>query len=136
MELRVPMDLRVLIPGREVLRTPACRLGAEGGAGAFTVLPGHVDLLTALLPSILTYQAAPEDAEAYVAVDAGLLVKRGEQVTVTVRRAVPSSDLRTMRRTLEEEFLRLDERERQARRVLDRLEASFLLGLMDLGAAP
>ena len=126
------MDLLVLLPGREVLRTPAVRISAEGSTGAFTLLPDHIDLLAALVPGILSYQVHPEEEEAYVAIDEGLLVKRGAAVVASVRRAVPSADLLSLRRTLEEEFLRLDESERQARRVLDRLESSLLLGLMDL----
>lgn len=126
------IELRVLTPSREVLRAPVRRLSAEGGAGAFTLLPGHVDVLVALVPGILSYSNGAGEAEAYVAVDEGLLVKRGPAVTVTARRAVPSADLESMRQTVAEEFLRLDERELQARRVLDRLESSFLLGLIDL----
>jgi F-type H+-transporting ATPase subunit epsilon len=127
------MELRILVPGREVLRTPACRVSAEGAAGSFTLLPDHVDLLTALLPGILGYQTSPAEAEAYVAIDEGLLVKRSGAVVATVRRAVPSPDLDSLRQKLEEEFLRLDENERQARRVLERLESSFLVGIIDLG---
>jgi len=127
------MDLRILMPGREVLRTPVLRVSAEGAAGSFTLLPHHVDLLTALVPGILVYRTGPSDPEAYVAVDEGLLVKRGGAVVVTVRRAVPSPDLETLRLKLEEEFLRLDENEQQARRVLERLESSFLVGLLGLG---
>jgi F-type H+-transporting ATPase subunit epsilon len=128
------MELRVLLPDRELLRTEAVRIDAEGGVGAFTLLPHHVDLLTALVPGILTYQAGPTDQESFVAIDEGLLVKRGSVVVVSVRRAVPSADLASLRSTLEREFLRRDASERQARRVLDRLESSFLLGLIDIGA--
>jgi F-type H+-transporting ATPase subunit epsilon len=127
------MELRILIPGREVLRTPVLRVSAEGTAGSFTLLPHHVDLLTALVPGILGYQTSAEEAEAYVAIDEGLLLKRSDAVVVTVRRAVPSPDLEGLRQKLEEEFLRLDENERQARRVLERLESSFLMGILDLG---
>jgi F-type H+-transporting ATPase subunit epsilon len=127
------VDLRILLPGREVLRTPVVRVCAEGAAGSFTLLPDHVDLLTALVPGILAYQTGPSEEEAYVAIDEGLLVKRGGAVVVTVRRAVPSPDLDSLRQKLEEEFLRLDESERQARLVLERLESSFLVGILELG---
>jgi F-type H+-transporting ATPase subunit epsilon len=127
------MELRILLPGREVLRTPVVRVSAEGAAGSFTLLPDHVDLLTSLVPGILGYQTSPSDEEAYVAIDEGLLVKRGSAVVVTVRRAVPSPDLESLRQKLEEEFLRLDENERQARRVLERLESSFLIGIIEIG---
>ncbi|MEX1315960.1 MAG: F0F1 ATP synthase subunit epsilon [Synechococcaceae cyanobacterium] len=131
------MELRILVPGREVLRTPVSRVSAEGKGGSFTLLPQHVDLLTALVPGILEYRspasAAAEVAEGYVAIDEGLLVKRGDAVVITVRRAVPSPDLDSLRPRLEQDFLRLDENERQLRRVLDRLESSFMKGLIELG---
>ncbi len=127
------MDLRVLVPGREVLRSSVVRVSGEGSHGSFTLLPDHVDLLTALVPGILGYQTSAADEEAYVAIDEGLLVKRGGAVVVTVRRAVPSPDLESLRQKLEEEFLRLDENERQSRRVLERLESSFLIGIIEIG---
>lgn len=132
------MELRILVPGREVLRTPVSRVSAEGALGSFTLLPQHVDLLTALVPGIVEYRSSPaaesdEGAEGYVAIDEGLLVKRGAAVVITVRRAVPSPDLDSLRRRLEEDVLHLDENERQLRRVLDRLEASFMKGIIELG---
>ncbi len=127
------MELRILVPGREVLLTPVRRVSAEGTAGSFTLLPNHVDLLTALVPGILAYQTGADEGEVYVAIDEGLLLKRSDTVVVMVRRAVPSPDLDGLRQRLEEEFLSLDENERQARRVLERLESSFLAGLIDLG---
>ncbi|MFO8237836.1 MAG: F0F1 ATP synthase subunit epsilon [Prochlorococcaceae cyanobacterium] len=135
------MELRILVPGREVLRTAVSRVSAEGALGSFTLLPQHVDLLTGLVPGIVEYRSSPaaeadeggEGAEGYVAIDEGLLVKRGDAVVITVRRAVPSPDLDSLRRRLEEDVLRLDENERQLRRVLDRLEASFMKGIIELG---
>jgi F-type H+-transporting ATPase subunit epsilon len=134
------VELRILVPGREVLCAPVSRVSAEGPCGSFTLLPHHVDLLTALVPGILDYRpaaaaAGDEATEAYVAIDEGLLVKRGAAVVVTVRRAVPSPDLASLRQRLEEDVLRLDENERQARRVLERLESSFLKGIIELGGA-
>ena len=131
------MELRILVPGHEVLRTPVSRVSAEGPGGSFTLLPDHVDLLTALVPGILEFRSpsaeGSEGAETYVGIDEGLMVKRGAAVVVTVRRAVPSADLASLRQRLEEDVLRLDENERQARRVLERLESSFLKGLIELG---
>jgi F-type H+-transporting ATPase subunit epsilon len=138
------VELRILVPGREVLRTAVSRVSAEGALGSFTLLPQHVDLLTGLVPGIVEYRSSPaaeadegaegaEGAEGYVAIDEGLLVKRGDAVVITVRRAVPSPDLDSLRRRLEEDVLRLDENERQLRRVLDRLEASFMKGIIELG---
>lgn len=123
----------MLVPGRKVLSSPVVRVAAEGAAGSFTLLPQHVDLVTSLVPGILAYQRAADTPERYVAVDEGLLMKRGAAVVVTVRRAVASEDLESLRRDLEEEVLCLDANERQARLVLDRLESSFLKGLLELG---
>ena len=80
------MELKVLLPLRQGLQTSAVRISAEGPDGCFTLLPAHVDLLTAIVPGLLTYQVAPSQPERWVAVGAGSLVKCGSSVVVAVRR--------------------------------------------------
>jgi F-type H+-transporting ATPase subunit epsilon len=130
------MELQVLMPFRRLLTLAVTQVNAEGPAGCFCLLPGHVDWVTTLVPGILSY-GLPQGGEGFVAVDEGLLVKQGTQVVVTVRRAVADAALETLRQTVERTFLERDARERQARTVLARLESSFVRGLVDLtGGTP
>jgi F-type H+-transporting ATPase subunit epsilon len=61
-----------------------------------------------------------------VAVDEGVLVKTGQTVRVSVRRAMSGADLGQLRHAVEQEFLMLDEREQSARSVMAKLETGLL----------
>ena len=63
------------------------RIVAETRAGSFGLLPHRLDCVAALTPGILTYETEA-DGEVYVAVDHGVLVKTGQEVLVSVRRAL------------------------------------------------
>lgn len=120
------MTLTVLVPQRVVLAgVEVTAVVAEGREGSFGVLPGHIDYVSALRPGILTYRGS-DGVEAYLGVDRGVLVKRGPNVVVTVREAVTEESLERLRATVASRFLRLEERERQARSALATLEARFL----------
>lgn len=120
------MNLTVLVPQRVVLeRVEVTSVVAEGREGSFGILPRHIDYASALRPGILTYEDR-RGTEAYLGIDRGVLVKRGPDVVVSVRDAVTEESLEGLRATVEARFLRLDERESQARSALATLEARFL----------
>jgi F-type H+-transporting ATPase subunit epsilon len=62
----------------------------------------------------------------YLAVDQGILIKQGEAVVVSTQKAVQGQDLETLKATVENEFIRLDEGEKKARSALAKLEAGFI----------
>ena len=103
------MNLEILLPFRTLLRkVEVSRLVAETREGSFGLLPHRLDCIAALTPGILTFET-PEEGEAFVAVDEGVLVKAGAQVRVSVRRAILGSDLELLRDAVEREFLTEDE---------------------------
>ena len=61
-----------------------------------------------------------------MAVDEGVLVKTGQDVLVSVRRAIEGTDLGKLRDSVEKEFLTLDGREQSVRSVMAKLETGFL----------
>ena len=126
------MRLRILLPTHIIADTAARKITAIGRHGSFTLLPRHVDFLAALVPGLLAYEP-PDGEEAFAAVDGGLLVKYGRDVLISTRRAVVGADLSTLRHTIEQEFLAIDERERVTRGVMARLEADFIRRFLDLG---
>lgn len=66
---------------------------AEDATGAFGILPGHADFLTALLVSVIRWRDA-RGAEHYIAVRGGVLeVQGGETVAVATSEAVADDDL-------------------------------------------
>ena len=61
-----------------------------------------------------------------MAVDEGVLVKTATDVLVSVRQALAGTDLATLHAAVEQQFLKLDEREQSVRAVMAKLEAGFL----------
>jgi F-type H+-transporting ATPase subunit epsilon len=120
------MNLKVLLPFQIFAeKTGVSRIVAETPKGSFGLLPHRLDCIAALTPGILIYETEAE-GECYVAVDEGVLVKTGDDVLVSVRRAIGGMDLRRLRDSVEEEFLTLDEHEQSARLAIAKLETGFV----------
>ncbi|MGH8094105.1 MAG: F0F1 ATP synthase subunit epsilon [Chthoniobacterales bacterium] len=126
------MHLKVLLPFRIfAVKQNVTRIVAETPDGSFGLLPRRLDCVAPLSPGILTYETAAEGV-VYLAVDEGVLVKAGDEVLVSVRNAIGGADLGQLRAAVEREFLNLDERERNVRSVLARLESGFVRRFMEL----
>lgn len=127
------MQLRVLLPS-EVFADEAgvTRILAETDAGTYGILPRRLDCAAALVPGILIYEKGAGE-ESFIALDEGMLVKTGREVTISVRRAIRGPDLGSLRETVEREFASLDERDRSVRTAMAKLEAHFVRRFMELG---
>jgi F-type H+-transporting ATPase subunit epsilon len=120
------MNLRILLPYRVFLEeTAVLRIVAEGSQGSFGLLPNRLDCLAALVPGIFAYTASTGRTE-YVAVDAGVLVKSGAEVRVSVRRAIGGSSLDALRSAVKREFAAIDSRERGMRAAVAKMEADLI----------
>ncbi len=128
------MRLEVITPMAVRVDRPVARIVAESPDGFFGMLPGHIDLVSELVPGILLYETA-EGTERFVAVNSGTLVKCGDVVRVAVRGAIEGDDLAELRARVEADFHKRDEDERDARAALARLEASMIRRFRDLGMA-
>ena len=125
------MNLKVLLPfGVFAKRPGVSRIVAESSEGSFGLLPHRVDCLASLVPGILLYENEAE-GEVYIAVDAGVLVKTGLDVTVSVRNAIGGTDLGHLREAVEREFMNLDEREQSVRSVMGKMESDFIRRLVE-----
>lgn len=125
------MRLRVLLPTEVLVDEAVGRVTAEAVNGSFCLLPRHVDFASALVPGLLSYETAG-GSERFLAVDGGILVKCGPDVTVSTRRAVGGADLGGLRATVRSEFETLDERERTVRAAAARLEAGLIRRFLEL----
>ncbi len=120
------MQLKILLPFRVFAeKTGVSRIVAETREGSFGILPHRLDCVAALAPGILTYETE-SDGEVFVAVDEGVLVKTGDDVLVSVRRAFGGTDLGQLHDAVKQEFLALDEDEQNVRSVMAKLETGFL----------
>jgi F-type H+-transporting ATPase subunit epsilon len=120
------MNLKVLLPFRVFAeKAGVSRIVAETRNGSFGLLPRRLDCVAPLAPGILIYETMAE-GEVYLAVDEGVLVKNGQEVLVSVRRAMIGADLQQLRATVQHEYLALDEQEQSVRSVMAKLESGFL----------
>jgi F-type H+-transporting ATPase subunit epsilon len=120
------MNLKILLPFQIfVEQTEVMRIVAETRAGSFGILPHRLDCVAALAPGILSYETK-QDGTVYLAVDEGVLVKAGQDVRVSVRRAIGGGDLSQLQEAVKREFLTLDDAEQQLRAALSKIEGGFL----------
>lgn len=123
------MDLKILLPYRifaEIKNVSS--IVAETSEGSFGLLPQRLDCVAALVPGILTYKTESEK-DHYVAVDEGILLKAGNRVMVSVRNAFGGADLEKLQESVENEFRKLDETEREIRSSMAKMESGFLFSL-------
>lgn len=128
------MEFKILLPTEILIETSVQKIIAEAENGYFTLLPNHIDCVTALVPGILTFftSLTSDSDKQSIAVDGGILVKCDRQVWLSTRNAVSGKDLNSLRQTVDEEFKRLDEQQKKARCAIARLEATILRQFMAL----
>ncbi|MEO0947828.1 MAG: F0F1 ATP synthase subunit epsilon [Cyanobacteria bacterium J06641_5] len=129
------MHLKILLPTEIFLDRPVAKITAEAENGSFCLLPQHIDFVAALVPGILSFETAESGEEVFLAIDAGILLKCGEEVFVSVRAAAGGTNLAALQKTVEAEYRTLDERQKQARSALAKLEAAFVRQLL-VGGEP
>ena len=120
------MNLRILVPfGVFAEKADVLRVVADTTDGSYGLLPNRLDCVAALVPGILTYEAK-DGGTVYVGIDQGVLVKAGDQVTVSVRRAIGGSDLGQLKDSVERDFLKLDEQQRNVCTAVAKMESSLM----------
>src|SRR5580704_14457118 len=118
------MNLRILLPFKIFAELQNVkRIVVETIEGSFGMLPQRLDCVAAVVPGIFTYELEGESAK-YIAVDAGILVKAGTQIFLSVRNAIGGADLGKLGEIVKEQFSVKNDRERQAQSVMDKLESS------------
>lgn len=123
------MELKILLPYRVFIDTKSVsRIAMETSAGYYGLLPQRLDCVAALVPGIFTYETEPGGVH-YLAVDAGVMVKAGTQVLVSVRNAYGGADLGKLGEMVKTAFQHEDEGEKQARVVMGKLEGAFIYGV-------
>jgi F-type H+-transporting ATPase subunit epsilon len=120
------MHLKVLLPFRQFAdKNDVSSIVAETREGSFGLLPHRRDCVAALVPGILSYHSAAE-GEVFVAVDEGVLVKIGDEVHVSVRRALRGTDLAGLLDAVLHEYRTLNALELDARAAIQKLESGFV----------
>lgn len=107
------------------------RIVVETTDGSYGILPRRLDCTAALVTGILVYETEDE-GEKYIAVNDGILIKAGAQVSISVRHAIGNAPLGKLRAMVEKEMVELDELEINARNVMAKLETGFLRNFQNL----
>ena len=130
--LQSAMQLKVVLPTKILINTTAIKVIAEAENGIFCLLPRHIDFVTTLIPSLLSF-VSPQGEEQFMAIDQGILIKQGNQVTVATQNAIEGGDLGKLKETVNQQFRLMDEREKNARSVLAKLEINTIRNFIELG---
>jgi len=110
----------------------ATHVRAEDPSGAFGILPGHADFLTALAVSVLTWRGT-EGREHHVAVRGGVLsVRGGNSVLIATPEAVAGDDLHQLESEVLTRFRQQLEAERAAHTEAQRLHLAAIRQIMRL----
>ena len=125
------MRLVALSPVESVAAEGVTKILAEGPMGSFCLLPLHIDFASTIVPGILSYEGS-DGTERHIATDEGFLVKKGDEVLVSVKGLVMGVALGNLGRAVVEKIENLDEEERRTRKILARLEADFMRRFGDL----
>jgi F-type H+-transporting ATPase subunit epsilon len=95
----------------------------EDQSGSFGVLPGHADLLTALIPSVVRWRMA-DGAECFCAVSGGAFtVSAGRDVAIACREGIVGPSLEELETKVRAARTRQSELDRKARVEQTRLHA-------------
>ena len=116
------MKLTVTTPLAIIIETDrVAHVRAEDVSGAFGILRGHAEFLTALSVSVVSWRDAT-GTNHHVAVRGGMLtVRDGETITIATREAVADDDLTHLQSEVLAGFTRRDEAEHTARLDAQRL---------------
>ena len=125
------IHLKVLLPFEIHSENPnVLSIVAETLDGSFGILPNRRDCIAVLPPGILTYKSEKE-AEVYLAIDEGVLVKTNSEVFISVRRAIQGKNLLDLRELVKKDFLVLDDNEKQLRSVMSKIEINLIRRLSE-----
>jgi F-type H+-transporting ATPase subunit epsilon len=126
------MHVQIFLPTEVFYQEDTIRkIVAEGMEGYFALLPRHIDYVSVLVPGIMTLEHANGTTD-YIAVDRGTLVKKGENVAVSVRNGVRGESIEELSIVVEDQFKKVDDMEKKARAILAGLEFNMLKRFSEL----
>jgi F-type H+-transporting ATPase subunit epsilon len=125
------MNLKILVPSRIFAdEHGVAKVVVETTAGSMGLLPHRRDCAAAVAPGILSYEGAG-GATVYLALDAGVMVKTGDAVVISVRRAVGGAGLADLEAAVKRDFLRVGAQERAMQNAMVKLEGGLIRHLAE-----
>ena len=124
------MQLTLLTPTQILLDTPVDKIDVEAIDGFFTLLPRHIDFITSLRSSILSYTI--QNKTYYAACDHGVLVKKGADVHISTALAILNDNLENLKKVINVKFKEMEQERKELNISMARLELGLTKGLMNL----
>ena len=125
------MQLKVITPSEIVTSCSIQKIMIEGIDGFRTLLPKHIDFITALKSGIMTY-VTEDNQTIYLACNQGLFVKCGDQVSISTPWAVTSQNLSHLKQRIKQAFQEMEQERKEVGVSMARLEIGLTKGLMQL----
>lgn len=125
------MQLKVILPHEVLVNETVSKIIAESQNGYFCLLPRHIGYVSALVPGLLYFEKE-DSGEEYLAVDEGILVKCGSEVTISTQNAIRGYDLGDLRHVISKQYRQLTEHDRVTRSALTNLHADIVRRLLEL----
>ena len=125
------MRLQIYTPLGTVLNSRINKVSMETLDGYHTLLPRHVDFAAAMNANILSY-STEENQEKFAACHRGIVVKKGDLVTVTVQKAILGDTLDELEDIIRREFKQDEENRKELNAAMARLEAGLIRGFINL----
>jgi F-type H+-transporting ATPase subunit epsilon len=119
------MHLKILLPFKVFADVNnVSNIVMETSKGSYGLLPHRLDCVAALVPGIFMYEI--NGTAKYLAVDAGVMVKAGLEVLLSVRNAIGGVELGKLSDLVEHEFKQQQELETNTLSVTAKLESGFI----------
>ena len=124
------MQLTVCSPLGTVLQIKVLKVTFETLNGFYTLMPKHVDFVAAMNPNIVRYTD-----ENNVACHRRIVVKKGQNVTMSVQNAMLSQSLENLTGVIQNDFKENEERRKELNLAMARLELGLVRGFSKLKGA-
>lgn len=126
------MKLQIYTPLGSILNCKINKVTMETLDGYRTLLPRHLDFAAAMNANILSYTTTEDNQERFAACHRGIVVKKGDTVTVTVQKAVLGDTLDELENIILREFKQDEEQRKELNAAMARLEAGLIRGFINL----
>lgn len=125
------MNLKILLPF-EIFAAigNVARIVATTRTGEIGLLPHRLDCVAVLSPGILSFETEGQGVS-YIALDVGVLIKAGEEVTISARHAIRGKALSDLHERIKSQFLKIAEHEGELRAVISKMDSTLLAQFRD-----
>ena len=124
------LTLKIATPTGIALETTTGQVDFEAIDGFFTLLPRHVDMVSALKSGILSYKVG--DKKSYVACHKGVLVKKGDEVSISTKLAILGADLKELQHKIAIDFKEMEQERKEVNLAMAKLELGLAKGILSL----